>query len=1265
MSSGATQASRLPEAFQGEMAKVDGATVDQHLVMSYRLGRRLRLAGSAPGHDGTWGSLLEHDESVLIARSQSLNLLDGAALFLDDFAAARPESLARRIRSLIRWLRRWARALEGVRRPWAVLMHERAIRVLEEYQEEPDLAVRADPESLENLRQTYFKLAKSLDHLADLAGSVREAALASQVHEPAASLLIAFCRLSERVQSRANGFADRLIDFYYRDVLRMQAKPPQADFAHILLQRDPTFPAPVVVPAGTAFVVPRSGSTPVTFRADADLTVTDARVEQLLTLRLQRDVLISPDSSLGFVTGAKVDHFDANVGRDDEARQISVALLGGDARGAMRQGDDARIGLAVSSPVLWLREGARRITLSLTFDFGPERVSMLLLALKKAARTWRRAAPGSRAREDAIATFSHALGRLFARWVLPDRGFRRDVILDVIRKRAEPLLATETFRVRHGVVDDGGDGVFDNERFSFADPLVLLLAMREGDYPEESRRSLIRDEVVESLFRVALSTADGWHDIYRPVMIEEPGETPLDRHTMTLVMELANEDPAIEACTPEVHGPEWPTAAPTVRLTVNKHARIFPLSLLEETVLHAVDIRVDVDGVRDVQAFNHLGPLDTSRPFMPFGPLPDTASYVVLGSPELASKYPTRLEVRPEWSGLPPRGFDIHYDAYDEDYGAAAYRVAPTILRDGVWTSAGPPLRLFREGAPPQGLPIALDPGELRSRWRPATGAFAAAPTTRNGLIRLQLTSPEGGFGHKAYPMVLTEVVSANAKDKKRRPLPNPPYTPQLERLTLAYSASTRMELKSHGALRAGADEHILHMHPFGVEEIHPGGFDWVYGMVPELGQDGNLYIALSGSPPQGQLTLFFDLRRDAAVDVLARREPRPKPRWSYLTEDRGWRRLNERRVLADTTSGFLTSGIVSLDLPGGLTRDSKIMPAGRYWLRLSCDAPSGCFAGLKAVRAQALRATRVLDEPPVTALPAGSIGMNSAALPGVIAVEQPEPSLSLRPAETSDQFRARVGERLRHKHRASTPWDFERLALERFDYVSVVRCLANTRDDAVERSPGHILVVATPVVPRNDPRYSCRPMRLDPLQLREMETYLSGLASPGMTLKVRNASYDLVQVRGRVLLDSNADEGEVLRRVNAAVVSFLSPWHDGGRFVQFDWELRAEEIEACIRAVRGVRHVKGVSLMQVWEHGGHLVPNGFFLQDTAVAPNSPVRLRYRQRWSLALPTEEHFIEISEDVTQDARATGIAGRARGERSPGIEIGRSFVVGRRT
>ena len=1265
MTEGAIQDGRLPEALAHNVFRVDDTDLDQLLVMSLELARRLHFMGLDGATDGTWGRLLEHDETVLIARSQNLDLTRRGAEFLDDFAAARPHKLVHELRALTDWLDDWAKALARADRPWATLMSERAEAVLKTFQGERPLPARANPDSLEHLRSAYFALSEALETMAEATRGVWEESLNSKLHEPAAALLIAFCRLLGEVQGRVNAFADRLTDFYYHDVLRIGAKPPRPDTVHLLFQRDPTYGPKVVVAAGAPFVIQQPNGGPITFVAESDLTVTDVKVEALHTLRLQRDSLISPDSRLGFVTGAKIDRFAADVGGDDEARQISVALLGGDARGAMRQGDDARIGLAISSPVLWLKEGERRITLSLIFDFGAERVSGLLKDLKRACAPDRI----ERDPDEARAAFSRTLGRLFARWVVPDAGFRRDAVLSVMRLRATRFIDTTAFKVHRGVVDDAADGRFDEERYSPGDPLILLLAEREGDYPEDSRRNLIRDEIIENLFRVALSKADGWHEIYRPVMLEAASAPGLrGRHAMTLVMDLANEDPAIAPCTPEIHGSEWPTAAPIARLMINKHAGIYPYSLLNGAMLRAVEISVDVAGVRDVQAFNQLGPLDPTRPFMPFGPLPNTASYLVLGSPELARKYPTRIEVQPEWSGLPSRGFDIHYAAYDEDYGAGVYSVSTAILRDGLWAvSTARPVRLLREGAPPIGLPITIDPADVRARWRPTPGAFAVSPSARNGLVRLQLATPEGGFGHQAYPGVLTEAVSARVKDKKSRPIPNPPYTPLMERITLSYSAAARLELGATAAARVAEGEAILHLHPLGTEEIHPSGSERQHGLVPDLGRDGNLFIGLSGREAQGVLTLLFDLRRDAAVDALARRKPPPRLEWSWLAGDQ-WRPLDARRVLSDTTSGFLTSGIVTLDLPPGLTRGARIMPGDLYWLRLSSDAPSGCFAGLKGVRAQALRAVRVLDEtPPATPLPAGSITLNSATLPGVLALRQPEPGFEMRPLESQALYRARVGERLRHKHRAATAWDYERLVLERFPYVHKVRCLANRRDDQRQASPGHVLVVAMPVVPRNESRYATRPMRLDPLQLAEIQDYLSGLASPGIQLKVRNASYDLIQVRCRLTLCERTDAGDALRRINAGIIAYLSPWHDAGRAAQFDWQVRAEEIEACILAVRDVQQVRAISLIHVWEDHALVVRPPFRFRDTAALPDGPAQVGHLQPWSLALPMDEHFIEIDADRADGPSPTGVIRGARAEEPAGfagIQLGRTAVLGRR-
>ncbi|HEX7944684.1 MAG TPA: hypothetical protein VF495_08470, partial [Phenylobacterium sp.] len=895
------------------------------------------------------------------------------------------------------------------------------------------------------------------------------------------------------------------------------------------------------------------------------------------------------------------------------------------------------------------------------------------------------------------AAFSTLLGRLFALWVLPQKPRLDAEALEAIRICAAEFMDTTEFNVRSGVVDDARDGKFKKERHSAVNPFILMLAEMEPRYADDRRRSLIRDELVENVFDIALSTADGWHKIYRPVLVEGPPATDPNRDTLTILFALSNEDPPITACAPQVHGEEWPTGAPVLRLRVNQHAALYPYSLLCGATLRACDVQVKVAGLRDVQAYNQIGPLDPTRPFAPFGPLPNIASYLVVGAPELARKYVTELTVRPEWAALPAHGFERHYEAYDEDFSAEAFSVDTSILRDGLWGgTGGRRARLFVEGEPPQGLPIAIDPSDLRARWRPDGQDFLASATARNSLVKLQLATPAGGFGHEAFPALLTRSVSAKrkVKDWRKTPLPQPPYTPLMERLTLSYTAGARIELGDVGSARAAPGEAVLHLHPFGLEEIHPARPDRAHRLVPDCGRDGNLFIGLSGSQAQGVLTLFFDLRRDGAVETLARRKPRRKVEWSWLADD-SWRPLEHRRVLSDTTDGFLTAGIVALDLPPGLTKDNSSMPGGLFWLRLSCDAPSGTFATLKAVRSQALRATRVLGETsPEGPLQAGSITLKSLALPGVLSVDQPEGGIGLRRAETVDQFRTRAGERLRHKQRASTPWDYERLVLERYPGVHKVLCLSNTEDVTAARAPGKVLVVVVPDAPRNDPRYATRPMRTNPLDLDDIETYLRKLASPAVQLKVRSASYDLIQVRCRVSFrtrvdvgESPVDVGDAVRRINAGLIAHLSPWYDAGRRAEFGWEIGADEIEACIRRSADpgdVETVKGVSMLHVWERAGAVSERAVYgFEDTAarqaaaaesaaaggLSSETSTRVAHKTPWSLVLPIDEHFIEVEpQGAAGVARQTGVSRRPAAEdasSAAGLQLGRTFVVGPRS
>ena len=1265
MTLGTTQPQRLPQALRDDLFRVDETTTEQRLAMSLRLAERLRFVDADGQPDGVWSALLEYDESVLIARARTLDLERRGEIFLDDYAAVRRGKLTGRLNGMRDGLEAWSNALALLEdRPWARVISDHAAAVLKGLDQTPPLPAEDHPDYLPTLRSTYFALSHALTRIEDMAREAWKLSLASGVHDPAAALLIAFCQMLGRVQERINQFTERLTDFYYHDCLRMAPRAAKPDSVHLLFERDPAYGPPVVTPAGAVFLTGPASGPAVQFVADSALTITDLKVQDLRTLRLQRDRLITPECRFGYATRAKVDGFDADVGRGDDVGQVPIALLGADERGATRKGRDARIGLAIASPVLWLKEGEREVRLTLTFEHGDERIEDLLEAMQKAPDE---------------AAFSPILGRLFARWVLPQKPRLDSDALAAIRARAAELMDTSQFNVRNGVVDDARDGRFERERHSAVNPFILMLARQEPGYDDDRRRSLIRDELVENVFDVALSTADGWHKIYRPVLVEAAPATDPQRDTMCILFALSNEDPPITPCSPQVHGDEWPTEAPILRLRVNQHAAMFPYSLLGGAIVRALDLQVKVSGVRDVQAYNQLGPLDPTRPFAPFGPLPNTASYLVVGAPELARKYVTSLTVLPEWAALPAHGFEQHYEAYDEDFSAEAFTVDTSIMRDGLWGgTGGRRARLFVEGAPPQGLPIAIDLTDLRARWRPDGPDFQASANARNSLVKLQLATPAGGFGHEAFPPLLTRSVSAKRKvgDWRKTPLPQPPYTPLMERLTLSYTAGARIELGDVGSARAARGEAVLHLHPFGLEEIHPASPDRAHPLVPACGRDGNLFIGLSGAQALGVLTLFFDLRRDAAVEALARRKPRPKLEWSWLAGDR-WRPLEHRRILSDTTAGFLTAGIVALDLPPGMTNDNRCMPDGLFWLRLSCDAASGSFATLKAVRSQALRATRVLGETaPEGPLAPGSITLKSLTLPGVLALEQPEGGIGLRRAETVDQFRTRAGERLRHKQRASTPWDYERLVLEAYPGVHKVLCLPNREDVTAAHAPGKVLVVVVPNGPRNDPRYATRPLRANPLDLDAIEAYLRQRASPAVELKVRSASYDLIQVRCRLSFKPHVDIGDAVRRINAGLISHLSPWYDTGRGPEFGWEIGADEIEACIRRATNpgdVVTVKGISMLHVWERAG-LVAEApdYGFEDTAstrrVAAETSMRIANKTPWSLALPIDEHFIEVeAKDAAGPARPTGVSRGPDPEdasSAAGLQLGRTFVVGGR-
>jgi Baseplate J-like protein len=240
----------------------------------------------------------------------------------------------------------------------------------------------------------------------------------------------------------------------------------------------------------------------------------------------------------------------------------------------------------------------------------------------------------------------------------------------------------------------------------------------------------------------------------------------------------------------------------------------------------------------------------------------------------------------------------------------------------------------------------------------------------------------------------------------------------------------------------------------------------------------------------------------------------------------------------------------VQFAVPRSATNAATLMPGGLHWLRATVRRHAGAIPKTVAVLAQAAQASfrdngndpRHLEHP----LPAGTITKLIDRQAAIKSVSQPFSSFGPRVAESDAAFRVRVAERLRHKRRAVTLFDYERLVLERFPEVYKVRCLTHTSGDS-EYAPGAVRVVVVPNLRNRNAVDPLRP-RLSLSRLEEIRRDLRGMASDFADIHVVNPDYEEVRVRLNVRFGRGFDEGHYAGQLEQDIIRFLSPWlHDDG----------------------------------------------------------------------------------------------------------------------
>ncbi|MCI4670775.1 MAG: hypothetical protein MRZ79_21750 [Bacteroidia bacterium] len=382
-----------------------------------------------------------------------------------------------------------------------------------------------------------------------------------------------------------------------------------------------------------------------------------------------------------------------------------------------------------------------------------------------------------------------------------------------------------------------------------------------------------------------------------------------------------------------------------------------------------------------------------------------------------------------------------------------------------------------------------------------------------------------------------------------------------------------------------------------------------IKGEFPNPFEQSNIYIGLDNFVPGQSLSLLFQLE-DGGGD--AEFDP-PEVRWFYLEKDEDgiediWREFRSQDIIEDMTkpasrseTSLLQTGIIRFKTPLSMTNSgTSVMPgSGYYWVR--AVMPSGYEVGKEGISLQnplgqlaINQPTRVDALPPVVAihaqaalavfhnknnslehldrgLPADSIQKLVNFKPSIKEVNQPYPSFGGKKPEDEPAFYRRVSERLRHKDRAVSCWDFERLIMEKFSDIRHAKCIPHTSKSSFvkpELSPGEDSPGKMPGKPKGIEKIVPKPGRVmlavfpkpqnrsafNPLtpgfgigKLEEMESYLQSKANlflrDGRGITVVNPSYEMVKVHCRVRFFRDKSPLFYAGQLNEALKKFLAPW--------------------------------------------------------------------------------------------------------------------------
>ncbi|MCB2206168.1 baseplate J/gp47 family protein [bacterium] len=719
-------------------------------------------------------------------------------------------------------------------------------------------------------------------------------------------------------------------------------------------------------------------------------------------------------------------------------------------------------------------------------------------------------------------------------------------------------------------------------------------------------------------FDAWITTEKEWHACAVTAAVATGTPSSATKQTLRLTVSL---DSAVEAVMPyvqDVHGHGFETTDPVLKVLLRQdNGEVDAYAGLVGQQLLDVELRVGAGhngsafagaGLATLELHNDFGQLNAAKPFMPFGAEPTVGNALYIGCEELARKDNAEVRLALQWKDLPESAGDLDYDySASADYHSIPSTNGPNSpdatlakLDSGRWTNvlAGETLIEDSGGTPliERSFEITL-PGNDGFFLQPKQDYRQYSDSAKHGFLRLSL---DQDFGHRNYRKSLVNYLLKKGNNPNITTAePAEPYQPVLASLRLSYTATCAADIPTADEANTGAQNmQFLHIAPFGdarpEADSSGAGVPLLAPMAVKDGStlpsQGEWYIGFENLQPGASLSMLIQVMEGSEDPLIDK--PDAHVSWWYLS-DNVWKELDDE--MQDGTLQLLQSGLVECAIPRDATTDNTLLPTGMLWLKAKVESYPDAVCKILGVycnAAEARRASTTSIASGGAVMPAGSIAKLVTPDAAVKKVQQPYASSGGRGEESADAYRQRVSERLRHKDRAITIWDYERLVLEEFPEIYKVKCLNHTKITGSEGdgtlhynevAPGYVTIITVPDLKNRNDGDPLRPYtKLSTLE--RIAAFLTARTSCHVTLCTAQPLFEEIQLSAKVVLRPGyTDLLYYEEQLAREITEFLSPWAFGnGKSIAFGGEMHKSVVIDFIEERSYVDYLTDVKMFHI-----------------------------------------------------------------------------------